>query len=283
MDVRLRELAARQDDLVARWQLTAWGWSPTRIDHWRSANDWRSVHKGVYVLSQGELTRHQRWLAATLTSPGAVLSHASAAACWGFREFDGAFEVVTTPGSGGRRRIGALLVCRSATLAGHTTTNDSIPITTPERTLMDLAPHLDDRQLNRAFREALRLGTTTTTKITASMTSLKTPRGTARLGHLATHYRHIPYKRTRSDAEAFALEQIHDAGGTAPRVNVRVSGEEADLVYADRKEIVEIDGPQYHEFPEEDARKAERWRAAGYRVRRVHSDDVYDASYRYPP
>jgi hypothetical protein len=125
--------------------------------------------------------------------------------------------------------------------------------------------------------------TTTASRITTSLTSLKTPRGAARLGELATRYTHIPYARARSDAEALALEQHHDAGGAQPRLNVRIRGEEADLVYTDTKEIVEIDGPQFHQFPEEDARKEERWRAAGYRVRRVHSDDVYDGSYRYPP
>ena len=283
MDVRLRELAARQDDLVASWQLRARGWTHNAIKHTAKRGQWQRIHLGVYALTQAPLTRHQRWLAATLTSPNTFLSHASAAACYGIRGFDGAFEVVTRPGNGGRRRVGGLLVCRSTTLARNTTTKDGIPITTAERTLIDLAPHLNDKELKRAFREALRLGTTTTTKITASLTSRKTPRGTARLAELATHYAHLPYARTRSDAEALALEQIHDAGGTAPRVNVRVNGEEADLVYTDINEIVEIDGPQFHRFPEEDARKEERWRAAGYRVRRVHSDDVYDASYRYPP
>ena len=240
------------------------------------------MYPGVYALTPAPLTQRQRWLAATLTSPHTFLSHSSAGGCHGYWEHRGGFEIVTRPGAGGPRQVGKLLVFHSTTLDGHTTTKDAVPITTAERTLIDLAPHLDDKQLKRAFREALRLKATTASRITASLTSLKTPRGGARLGHLATHYAHIPYARTRSDAEALALEQHHDAGGAQPRVNVRINGEEADLVYSDSQEIVEIDGPQYHRFPEEDDRKEERWRAAGYRVRRVHSDDVYDASYRYP-
>jgi hypothetical protein len=35
---------------------------------------------------------------------------------------------------------------------------DGIPITTPQRTLVDLAPHIDDRDLARSLRELLRLG-----------------------------------------------------------------------------------------------------------------------------
>ena len=40
--------------------------------------------------------------------------------------------------------------------------------------------------------------------------------------------------------------------------------------------IVEIDGPQYHRFRDADARKEQRWRSAGYDVRRIASDLVYD-------
>jgi very-short-patch-repair endonuclease len=286
MDVRLRELAARQDDLVARWQLLADGWSPKMVERAVRRGAWRSVHRGVYALTHAELTRRQRWLAATLTAPSTFLSHASAGACQGFRPFDGAFEVVTRRGSGGPRRIGAVLICRSTTLDGHTTVHEGIPITTAERTLVDLAPHLDAKAMKRAFREALRLGTTTPQKV-ASLTSQRTHRSTALLTDLATRYAHIPYRRTRSDAEALALEQIHDAGEASPRVNVRIAGEEADLAWPTRKEILEIDGPQFHRFPEEDARKARLWRKAGYTVRRVGSDAVYDdpggASYLYPP
>lgn len=56
-----------------------------------------------------------------------------------------------------------------------------------------------------------------------------------------------------------------------------VAGEEADLVWPERKLIVEIDGPQYHRFADEDARKQTLWEGAGYVVSRVPSDDVYDA------
>jgi very-short-patch-repair endonuclease len=280
MNVQLRELAARQDDLVASWQLKAVGWTDDMIRHHARRRGWRRLHRGVYTLTQGHLTRHHRWLAATLTSPDTFLSHASAGACHGFRPFDGSFEVVTRPGSGGPKRIGALLVCRSATLDGSTTIRDGIPITTAERTLVDLAPNLDDRALNRAFRESIRLRTTTQAKIITSITSQKARRGTALLLELATRYQTIPYSRTRSDAEALALEQIHDARGAAPRVNVKIAGAEADLVFSDPKEILEIDGPQFHRFPDEDARKERLWREAGYTVRRVGSDDVYDGSGR---
>ncbi len=94
---------------------------------------------------------------------------------------------------------------------------------------------------------------------------------------LALRYAGLPYERCRSNAEARALEVLHDAGIEVPLVNVRIAREEADLTWSKRKLIIEIDGPQFHQFAEEDARKEALWRRAGYVVRRVPSDAVYDA------
>ena len=73
-----------------------------------------------------------------------------------------------------------------------------------------------------------------------------------------------------------ALEALADAGAPLPELNATVAGEEADLVDRDRLVIVEIDGPQYHRFREDDERKQRRWEAAGYTVHRLPSDAVYE-------
>ena len=56
---------------------------------------------------------------------------------------------------------------------------------------------------------------------------------------------------------------------------MRVGREEADLVWPERRLIVEIDGPQYHLFPDEDAEREQAWKAAGFDVARRPSDAVY--------
>jgi very-short-patch-repair endonuclease len=276
MDVRVKKLAAGQADLVAGWQLEAMGWSRKRIDHRVARWGWRVVHRGVYALTSAPLTQHQKWLAATLTTPDSVLSHASAAACWGFRTAASRFETVTRPGSGGRRRLGGVLVMRSATLDEDTTTHDGVRITTGARTLIDVAAHLNDRQLGRATREALRLNATTTQQLFRTLDRHPTRRGTRLLRELATRYSTLPYNRTRSNAESRALEVLSEAGIQAPKVNTRIAGEEADLAWPESKLIIEIDGPQYHRFPDEDERKQRKWEGAGYAVRRIASGVVYD-------
>src|SRR3954468_3281716 len=82
MDVR--GLAAAQGDVVAGWQLREIGWAPKAVQR-RLERGWRVVHPGVYALTQAPLTRHQLWMAATLSAPGTALAAASAGAWWGFR------------------------------------------------------------------------------------------------------------------------------------------------------------------------------------------------------
>jgi hypothetical protein len=273
MLVRLRELAATQSDLVATWQLIRAGWTEKAVRHHAERQGWRCVHSGVYALTQAPLSERQRRLAATLTAPNTFLSHFSAAAHYGIRQFDRGCETVVRPGRCGPKRRAGLLVRYSTTLAGDVGNFDGIPITSPERTLIDLAAHTDPA---RALREARRLKLATPYSLAVSLEKHRKRRGTKRLAHLNDHYAGIPYSRCRSDAEAKGLEILHDADVPPPRVNERVAGEEADLTWPERMRIIEIDGPQFHQIGAEDARKQALWEAAGFTVKRIGSDDVYE-------
>jgi very-short-patch-repair endonuclease len=274
MHVRVEEMAAEQYDVVAAWQLLAAGMTRRMIRHWVEHHGWRAVHTGVYALTASPLTRHQRWMAATLTAPGSFLSHVSAGACWGTRAYDGTYEVIVRAGSGGPRRHGGVLVTRSRALDGDVTRHDGIPITTPERTAIDLAAVLNERATARMVRESIRLRRTTAPALLEALDRHRGRRGTRLVRDLAIRYADARYRRTRSDAEGRALEILSELGART-EVNVRIGGEEADLVDRERRAIVEIDGPQYHRFPHEDERKQRAWEDAGFTVRRLSSDAVY--------
>ena len=203
------------------------------------------------------------------------LSNGSAGARYGIYRFNRSFEVVTRPGNGGPRRCGALLVYRSRTLAGDRVIHGGMRMTTPERTVIDLATGCDARATGRLMREALRLKLTKPLRLVATATRHQHRRNAPLIAQLAARYATLPYDRTRSDAEALALELLHDAGIERPLVNHRIAGEEADLTWIEPKRIIEIDGPQFHRFKDEDARKQRIWENAGYVVRRIPSDDVY--------
>jgi hypothetical protein len=271
----LMTLASRQDDVVGVWQLVDRGWTKDAVDH-RTAGLPR-LFDGVVLLGASAPTQRQRWRAATLTAPGRALSHASGGTLLSFWRSPGRYEVVTCAGSGGPRRFGNLLVMRSSVLDGYVTTHDGIPVTTGARTLWDLTPSLrTDRALRRVFREVVRLGVTTPELVRDAITPHPRRPGSHRLGALVDVYIRLPIRRCRSDAEAMALEVLDAAGVVIPQVNERFAGEEADFCWPELRLIIEIDGPDYHQFKDEDARKTAIWRAAGYEVRRIPSGDVYD-------
>jgi hypothetical protein len=270
----LHRLAAEQDDIIGVWQLVALEWTKDAIGH-RTAGFTR-LHDGVFHLGGASPTPRQRWRAATLTAPNSVLSHASAGAAAEFRPWAGPYEIVTRPGSGGPRRVGDLLVLRSTILEAHTTAISGLPVTTAARTLADLAVHLDDRELRKCFREAIRRKRTTAGTVRRLTDRHPRRLGSRELAPLAELYLRLPIQRCRSDAEAMGLEVLDRAGVVIPVVNERFAGEEADFCWPDLRRIIEIDGPDFHRFKDEDARKTAAWRAAGYDVRRIPSGDVFD-------
>ena len=278
MDVRVGEVAEAYDGLVPWWALARAGLTQRQAE-WAVAG-LRRVHDGVFLTGRGPVTEHQRRLAATLTAPDTVLSHASAGDLLGFRPWLGAFHVVTRPGSGGPRRFDGLLVCRSRTLTGHVVVRDGVPVTSAARTIVDLCAHLTETQRAKAVREAIRLRVTTALELRLVAAAHRGRRGTRGLEALAASLERLPIHRTRSDAEARALEVLGAAERVIPDVNVRIGGEEADLSWPQTRRILEIDGPQFHRDPTEDACKEGVWRAEGWEVDRMVSDVVFDAPER---
>lgn len=275
MDAELLALAERQLGLLSWRQLRSAGWSATRITRAAGRRELLRVHDGVFAVGHRPTDPAARWWAAILTHPGSVLSAASAGALLGLRPWHGRFEVVTRPGSGGPVRYGDVLVCRSTTLIGDTTVVRGLPTTTGARTLLDLAPHLDPRQLDRSTREALRLGATSGAELRATLDRHRRRRGVSALRDLTERYADLPLADANSDAEALAFVQLVEAGRPVPYVDRWYEGEEADLSWPHLRRIVEIDGPDFHRFAAEDARKQAKWEAAGWDVRRLRSDEVY--------
>jgi very-short-patch-repair endonuclease len=267
----LRQIAAGQDGCVACWQLRRAGWTWDAIRH--RTRGLRRLHDGVCVTGDAPVTRLQRWWAAALTAPGTVLAFASAGAAYEMRPWDGAFEVIVRQGAGGPRRQGTLLVCRTKRL--DATTLHGLPITTPERTLADLWPRLDPKDQAKTLRNALRLKLLTIPSLVAHLGTASARQRPRTLSRQLQRHRALELDRCRSDAEAAAIVILADAGVPAPRVNVRIAGEEADLSWPDRRLIVEIDGASFHQDKLEDARRTRAWRAAGWYVERVPSDAVY--------
>jgi very-short-patch-repair endonuclease len=273
-DVQLMEMAARQDRCLAARQLADLdiGEDAARRREWLVP-----VFDGVYVAGPVDDQPRTMWRAATLTTPDTALARESAAAAYGFWDRPAPRITVVRPGSGGPRLIDGLRVYRSLTLQGDLTDLDGLPITTPERTIMDLAGQrrMHPDRIARMVRDGIRLELTSVDTLFALLRRHRGERGVARLNVAASRYAGIPIRRTKSDAEALALTILHEHGLAPDAVNIRIEGEEGDLIYFDRRLIIELDGPRYHQDHAHDQRKTRHWESRKWTVRRLPTDDVY--------
>ena len=81
----------------------------------------------------------RRWAAVLACGDGAVISHWSAGAAWRIRPSSSERIDVSVGRTGRVRRPGIRLHCRRSLTAADVTRLDGLPITTPARTVLDLA------------------------------------------------------------------------------------------------------------------------------------------------
>ena len=274
-DVRVAELAGRQFNRISRRQFRELGLSANAIAHRLATGRFVAVAEAVFAIAPVLDDDWGRWMGATLTAPRTFLTHFSGAAAWGCWSLPRPIETVTRPGSGGPRRLDGVLVHRSIVLPGDVTELRGIPITTPARTLLDLAPRVSERALARTLRTAVREGVVTLPEIGDCLGRHPRRRGSRRLADAIERYSGLPLARARSGSEIRALEIIRAAGAPLPNLNARINGEEADLSWPEHRLILEIDGGPFHLDVGEDARKEAVWAKAGWQVRRLPSDQVY--------
>lgn len=152
VDGAISDLARRQHGVLSRRQLVALGLGEDAIDWRLKRKRLLRVHIGVYAVGHLALTRNGRFMAALLAcGEGAALSHFSAAVLWGILDDRGQAIHVTVEGN---RRCRGVIVHRSP-LEGERVMRQGIVVTTPARTLVDLADVVKRRRtLERAFDEA---------------------------------------------------------------------------------------------------------------------------------
>jgi hypothetical protein len=274
IDEKIAALAGSQHGVIARTQLAALGIGRRAIGHRLRCGRLHPLHRGVYAVGHRVVSREGRWMAAVLAmGSGAVLSHRSAAALWGMRATTRTRIEVAVPGRPGSRP--ALQVHRVRLAADETTTHRGIPVTTPNRTLLDLAAVLDARQLEKPINEAEILRLTNPISLDDLLERHRGRRGAKALREiLAT--RDLGSTITRSELEDRFLRFLDEAVLPRPEVNValRVAGQwiEADCVWPNHRLIVELDGHATHATAggfERDRARDRALHADGWRVVRI--------------
>jgi Transcriptional regulator, AbiEi antitoxin len=249
-DLQIAELADRQEGVVTRRQLRALGFTASAVDRRLRAGRLHVLLPGVYAVGHRRVgLGGRRWVAVLWSGGGAVLSHASAAAAWGFRPSGGAALIhVTVPARTGRRSRDWVRVHRPSRIAAdEVTALDALPITTPARTLLDLAATgLRGRRLEAALDRAEHMRLIDFADLGRLLARHGGRRGAPALAAVLARYQPAD---THSVLEEIVLELCDQHGIPQPLVNTVVLGRERDFYWPERRLVVEADSYAWHRSP----------------------------------
>jgi very-short-patch-repair endonuclease len=267
-DRAIAALANRQGGVVSRGQLVARGISAKAIDYRVAVGRLRAVHRGVYAVGHDAISTRGQLVAGLLVAgAGAALSHRTAAAVWRLTPSMPHFVEITTTNRRRRSRPGLLLHHASAIEVSR---RDGLRVTTPIRTLLDLAATRPVSEVEAATSEALVL------KLVAQdALGRQAGPGSAVLARLAG----AGVAPTRSELERRFLRATRRAGLPAPQVNARVGPYLVDFLWPEHGLVVETDGAAFHRHHlaarRDHARDAEL-QMRGYVVLRLTWQDVVE-------
>jgi very-short-patch-repair endonuclease len=254
-------LAANQHGVISRRQLLDLGLHAEAIKHRVRRRRLHPVRRGVFAVGRPDLTLHGHWMAAVLAcGPGAFLSHVDAATLWGIRGrpeatrrrwlVDICVEAHRRPRCEGIRlhrvQLFDELDCAQ---------RDGIPVTSPVRTLIDLATVLGPRELETAINEADRLGLVDPDKLRAAAAARTRQHGVRSLRGVLDRR---TFSLTDSELERRFLRLVRRAGMPRPLTQQRVNGFRVDFYWPELGLVVETDGLRYHRTPAQQSRDRTR-------------------------
>lgn len=240
IDQSIARLAGRQRGYVTRGQLLHLGLGAGAIKYRVIKGSLIAVHTGVYAVGHEPAGLVDRAYAAVLAcGPGAILSHGSAASLWGiYPRWWTPFEVNV---STGKRRPG-IRMHRAIFTRDDVHRYLGIRVTSPARTIFDIAPRLTDKALARAVNDLRIARRLKLDHLAELVTRLPRHGGASRIRPLIE----VPQGPTRSELEdifaAFAVR--FDLPPFL--INVRVAGYEVDVLFPEQRVIVELDGYEFH-------------------------------------
>lgn len=201
----LNHLAAQQHYVVGRRQVLESGLDDKYIGYQIGTGRWLRLHDGVYQVDFRPLERKGELMAAILAcGPGSMVSHRAAMLLWGMDGIASAPVELTVPFN--NHPIPDGVIVHRTRRKRHRAEQAGLPITTPERTLLDAASCLPRVVVAKALDSAIRKNLTTVDSVYDTLAN-KGGRGV---------------KGTRS-LRWVVRERIHDTATD--------SGSEFDLLY----------------------------------------------------
>lgn len=268
--------ADRQHGVVSREQLLAAGVGRGAIVRALDAGRLRLVFRGVYAVGHVALRREGWWMAALLAcGEGAALSHRTAAMVWGFLTGPTLPIHVTTSAAKGRKHA-RISTHRARLHPLDALTRDHLRLTTPSRTIVDLAGALEGRALREVVERAQDLRRFDPDDIRATLVRAPRRPGSRRLDDLITLL--APDKdNARSHLERLFIRLTGRAKLPKPIPNHEIAGRRRDFVWPDQRLVAETDGYRYHssrEAKRRDNRRDRQLTALGWRPVRFTYEEV---------
>lgn len=274
-DHMIAELAADQRGLVTRAQLLQRGITAATVAARVRAERFRVVHRGVYLVGPVTVPQAKPMAAVLACGAGAALSHISAAESWRqlpVKANGGASAPIDVAVSGrdcGHRP--GIRIHRVALLeAADVTALEGIPITTPLRTLIDLASVVGGRELEQAIARAERNGQVDRDELRAAVATRPGRSGNRLLRCLPGQGDGPAFTRSEAEDRLFAL--VRKVGLPIPATNVSLRSYEVDFLWRRERLVVEVDGFAFHSSRrrfENDRSRDAALTARGFRVMRV--------------
>lgn len=278
----IAERASQRLGLLTSQDLASLGVTRRQVERLVESGWLRRLGAGLFALAAAPNSSHQRLLAATLRAgSGAVASHLAAAWLWGFDGITPTGIELSVPVER-RPRVEAAQVHRVRDLLPvDVTMRGPQPVTTPARTLLDIAALVPPPQLEEALDGARRRGQLHLPFLQWRLQELRT-RG--RPGVRALEQL-LALERTSEKAESWLesafLRIIRDSWLPPPRVQVvQQSGPRLmrlDAFYDDERLVAEVGGHAYHSARRQrqaDAERRARLVAMGLRVVDFTHEDV---------
>ena len=268
VDAIIARIAATQNGRVTRKQLLAAGVTSDAIKHRLKTGRLHIVHRGTYAVGHLATDLRARARQALLAFDGLVfISHWWAAAFWGLMPWpDGPVHVTVAKPTARARKHGDIVVLRTTLLDPRDFTERlGLPITTPERTILDLAERLSDWELQALIADAMVRKLVTVHSLMAIVNRAGRRHGVAKLRRALTESPGL----TRSEYERLLVRICRAAKLPQPIMNAKLHGYEVDAYFAEYGVVVEVNPFSTHGHKrahDNDTRKLTDLAARGYIV-----------------
>lgn len=240
----IADIAMRQHAVVTLDQLTAIGISSSAVKRRVRSDRMSRIHRGVFQVGPMTLPLTRPMAAVLACGPSALLSYDDAGALWSLFSAGGDGSVHVTVVGATRSRPNIRIHRVRSLGVDERAVHHGIPVTSPARTILDLAGRLGSREIENMLARAEREGLTRAEDVLSLLGRYPRRRGARALRAIIGSTGGPTL--TRSPLEKEFAKLLRDTGLPFPMLNVPFGPYELDAFWPDLSFAVEVDGFAYH-------------------------------------